>query len=419
MVKIHSADQQLIDVRRMRRVATLLLLVMACIYGCLMLVPHSGVLWLEALSAFSEAAMIGALADWFAVTAIFRHPMGLPIPHTAIVKRNQGRIAENLGTFIEQNFIQGAAFEKGLEETNPTAALGQWLQADSATTLVGERILTVMPLILKALDNRHIAELAERQVFGFLEGVDIAPYLADGLEVLSMDSTQNILLDEGLLVLGSFVENNNYWLFQRLNEVAPWFIPSFVSERLAAVIIERGIQLIEAVRSDPQHELRGKFALALSGTINGLRKEPEYKERCRVLKNAMLRSESFKISIQDLTHALIRRVLKDFDGSHDELLAKVKQGCRDFGELLCSDPSLQETGNKVIREIAVALVGSRSGAVAEAIADIVKSWDSRTLSEKLELQVGRDLQFIRINGTLVGGAVGLGLFMLGLLIRAV
>lgn len=391
----------------MRSVATTLLLLMAALF----VVARQ---WqeaypqLEAVAAFAEAAMVGALADWFAVTALFRYPLGLRIPHTAIIPNNKDRIARNLGLFVEQNFFSVT----DTPHRDLCRTLAQWLVTPGNSSAAARRLIGVVDPLITLFRETPLKTLIEHQLTRSLKAIDWAPLLGDLFAALLHSKQQQLLLDEILQVSRRALADNRSLLNERLNQVAPWFIPNFVSDRLSHRILERLDTFFDEVTSRPDHPARLRLIATLEQFALQLKNSAEYKEKISAIRDELLESAIVRRSFDSIQEIILSYIAADMNESDSSTQRAMAELLSSLGHSLLNDEALRQRTNAFLHRVLLTLVNSEHSSLSESIAATVRSWDTLTLVEKLELQVGRDLQFIRINGTIVGGCVGLALYYL-------
>jgi len=402
-------DRRARDLRRMKRNATGLLVAATVVFAvAASLEDRYG--WLGYVRATAEAGMVGALADWFAVTALFRHPLGLPIPHTAIIPTRKDDIGRGLATFVESNFLTREVIEEKLRGTPMAARLGAWLAVPANAARLGDHTSTALTSVLEALRDDEVQEAIEQAVARKIRATPAGPILGQGLDIAIADGRHQELLSVALRKVSETLEANRTALRDRLAAESPWWVPDSIDDRIFARIFT-GIQsLLADVSTDPDHELRAHFDERIHTLARDLKTSPEVQARAEALKEELLAHPSVRQwsgSVwTDLKAALLRR---SADPS-SELRRRIESGIVSFGERLREDPSLQAKVDDWIVSAAVGVVEQSRGEVGDLIATTVERWDPTESTRRIELQVGRDLQFIRINGTIVGGLAGLAIY---------
>ncbi len=410
-------NERRIQLRSMRIFATSLLGGMAVLFvvGTLY---ESQMPWLGFVRAFSEAAMVGALADWFAVSALFRHPFGLPIPHTAIIPMNKDRIGESLGNFVEKNFLSVEIVSEKLRSTDIARIAGGWLAKQSNAEGLAERIVSAIPSILHAFDDEAIHRLIRETITERIKAIEVAPLAGTILNALTANNRHQGLLDEAIKLSVRLLEENKVAIREKIKEDSPWYIPGFVDNKIYEKILTTAETTLSAVSTNPHHELRTKFHRSVQEFIYRLRTSDEYRDKGEELKTALLEHPVLQQYFSSLWIDLKALILRDVYDPHSRIKNQIVKTVQQFGERLHDDEELRSTINRWIEEAVSNLIVSRKHDIADLISSTVRKWDAQTMTERIELYVGRDLQFIRINGTIVGGCIGVLIYLIAMLLRS-
>ncbi len=395
-------------------VATALLVVMAAVF-LVTLSYEQSVAWLPPVRAFAEAALVGALADWFAVTALFRHPLGLPIPHTAIIPRNKARIGKSIGSFVQNNFLSRSVLEG--EALNISGMIARWLEQPSNRKLVTGRVREFVPSILEAVQDDEVRHFIDRQVEDVIRRVDICRVAGKLLRLFTANEMHEVVFEEFVGQGRGFFRANQDWFRQQLHNATPWFVPEFVDRRIFEAIAARTDKTLAEAMADRNHELRKRVHQAVESFIERLEHGEEFQRRGEELRELLLKNELFRGYLNSLRDAVIADMRADLQREDSQIAGVIERIMEQFVTAMASSPELPEKINKVLAQVILAVVGERSTHVADLISRTVDSWDTTTVVSKFEEQVGRDLQYIRINGTLVGGLVGLLLYYLSGVVR--
>ncbi|WP_066094902.1 DUF445 domain-containing protein [Xanthomonas massiliensis] len=380
------------------------------------------------VAAFCEAGTVGALADWFAVVALFRRPLGLPIPHTAIIPRNRDRIADSLATFVRDHFLEPQLVLARLEALDPAARLGEWLARPGRSRLLAEMARTGARQALDLLDEDAVRRNIQAFVIERLRRWDAAATAGDVLGLLTADGRHQRLLDEALQRLARHLDDaavkervsamlvryaRREW--PKLVGTVDWVKPvDGIADALAERIAHAVMDELDQVLSEPDHPLRQDYARWLSAYIARLHEDPQVIARIEAIKQRLIDQPSVQEYVQGLWEQ-IRAALRADLGREDGVLAtQLQHSLAALGRTLEQDPALRQALNQHLLAGAAHLTRRLREGVTEHISRTVKSWDERQLSDELELGVGRDLQYIRYNGTLVGGLIGLALHAISL-----
>jgi len=365
--------------------------------------------------AFAEAAMVGGLADWFAVTALFRHPLGLPIPHTAIIPANKDRIADSLAGFLRANFLTTQVVARRLGRLDLAGAVGGFLAdpRSSGQPRLRQGAAALMTDLLQSLPGEQVGAMLKSTVRGQLERMDLAPLLGQLLDSAITDGRHRPVMVAMLRWTGLTLEANEDLLRQMIHERANALIRwTGLDETLANAILDGLYRLLAECIIDETHPLRGKLEEMLAGLAHDLREDPAMRAKVAAMKADVLANPAMGAWIDglwDRARAALLGALADPQGLLD---GRLGGGLASLGRALQTDARLRHQVNRYARR-ALAGIAVRHGAgIVALVSDTVKRWDARTVTLRIEGAVGRDLQFIRINGTLVGGLVGVGLHAL-------
>ncbi|UUL84277.1 DUF445 domain-containing protein [Sphingomonas qomolangmaensis] len=396
----------------MRRVATGLLVAMAGLFLVARFNAGGHPAW-GYVQAFAEAAMVGGLADWFAVTALFRHPLGLPIPHTAIVPRNKDRIGDTLAVFLKDNFLIPRVVAQRMRGIDIAGAAGRWLTEGNATAAGGRMRYGAARLaanILESLDQERLGGMVRGALSGQLRRLDVAPLLGQALEAAIADGRHGPLMDGTIRRAARILESNQHLIramvHERAGAVLRW---TGLDETLANKIIDGLEKLVHAMADDPDHPLRAKAEEGLAQLAHDLQHDPATQAKVARFKDEMLDNPALGNwwqGVWETMRAGLLRMARDPDAM---MAGRLGEALRQLGTTLQSDPVLAATINRFARRAVVGAASDYGDAIVRLVSDTVRGWDAATITGRLENAVGRDLQYIRINGTLVGGIVGLAI----------
>ena len=400
----------------MKRLATGLFLAAAAVFlGCLLLGEDAGA-WVGYVRATAEASMVGALADWFAVTALFRHPLRLPIPHTAIIPRKKDQIGASLRGFMQENFLTRAAVEHTLSRIDVPGRLGAFLATPGrAERLAGDAgtALTALTDLLKDDDIQPaVAALVDRK----LHETPAAPIVARALELVVEGNRHQEVLSAGLRGLARFLQENRIVFRAQLGDASPAWVPDWVDDRVFDRVFAGVEGFLDEVGDDRQHELRRAYDARLRAYVHALRTDPSTAARVEEVKKELLEHPAVRTWSGSLWSHAKGAVLAAAADPESELRARVAELIRDGARLLQTDPTVREQVQRQGVRIAGYLVERFSGDLADLVGTTVQRWDTEETSRRIELQVGRDLQWIRINGTVVGGLAGLVIYTVAQLV---
>ncbi|MFA5530830.1 MAG: DUF445 domain-containing protein [Thiohalomonadaceae bacterium] len=394
---------------RQRRLAGGLLLFMAAVYVGARLIPEAP-FWLQLVRAASEAALVGGLADWFAVTALFRHPFGIPIPHTAIIPRNQARIGVALGRFVERHFLEPELLTQKLRSLDLASRLGSWLAEPTHAYRVAARITSALPWMVHAADDRSLRDFARRALHEQLAQVNLAPMLGGLLELLKAGGRHQQLFDRALVLGSELLADNEERVYALISDKSRWWVPPSIDRNIARRLIRALHELLEEL-ADHEHEARRGFDAATHDFIERLKHSPELHTRVEALKRELLDSPRMQEYFAAVWEELRTRIVDDAAAPDSRITAALSHALAALGTTLMQDDAVRARVNRRIEGLTVDFAVPWRAEIGNFIAEVVNSWDTATMTDRLELIVGRDLQFIRINGTLVGALVGVLLFL--------
>lgn len=397
--------EQLAQLTRTRRLATGLLVLMAFLFAAARVLQGTYPV-LSFVAAFAEAAMVGALADWFAVTALFRAPLGLPIPHTAIIPRNKERIGESLADFLKHNFITQEVIREELRSVDFAGTVAAWLAQPENSRFVTRQFIAGVPTLLRMIEDEHVAQFMQSRARAALDNVQFAPLLAQILSLTVAGRHHQPLFDHMVHVMAQMVEKNSSYIRWKIDENSPRWLPKAVDDKFFSRLLDAIRSTLNEMREDDS-EWRNRFQIAIEEFIERLRTSPEYEERIKSVVTQVLEHPLFRGYTNHLWHEVKLRLLTDATADDSQLVAKLSQAMHTFNEALLQDKAVRGKLNQWIRIIATDALVERREMIADLVTRVIRKWDAETVSRKFELHVGKDLQYIRINGTLVGGLVGL------------
>jgi uncharacterized membrane-anchored protein YjiN (DUF445 family) len=397
----------------MKRRATWLLAVAAVVFVVARMLEARYGFWMGALRATAEASMVGGLADWFAVTALFRHPLGIPIPHTAIVAKRKDRVGRSLGMFVQRNFLSRPVIETRLRALKVGERLATWLSEPAHARTIALQTVRAVSSSVQALRDADVEPMVERSVASRVRAVRVAPVVARLMEVLTEDDRHQDILDDFIRAAARAVEENREVIRERIEKESPWWLPEAVDEKIYRKVLGSIERTLAEIEHDPNHPVRARFDRSVHEFMNRLDSSPEMAAKIERWKEELLATETvrrFSSSIWTDSKAAIVRYAENPNAIHEG--SAVERGITAFAMHLKDDPDLLERLNEAIVDVAVVVVERYQDEVGDFIATTVAAWDPDVTATRVELAIGRDLQFIRINGTLVGGLTGLILYLI-------
>jgi uncharacterized membrane-anchored protein YjiN (DUF445 family) len=387
----------------MRTIAVGLLLLAAVVYA--LTLGDDGA-W-GYVNAAAEASMVGAIADWFAVTALFKHPLGLPIPHTALIPRRKDELGRGLEEFVGENFLQEGIIRERIEAAGISRRAGVWLAGPDNARRVVDEVSEVAAIALGKVRDEHVASLITDALVPRFHEEPISPLLGGLLSEALADDLHHGLVDLALTELHGWLVDNPDTVGAVLGERAPWWTPPKLNDRVISRIHVELVRWVSDIRDDPQHRARAALDSMLTQLAEDLLADPDTQARAERLKDRMLDHPQVIASAISLWNSL-RRVLtssmKDPDGA---VRARLLLETERFAHRLGRDEALRVRLDGLAADATVFAVERYGAEVTAVITATIERWDGKEAARRIELHVGRDLQFIRINGTIVGGLVGL------------
>ena len=393
------------ELRRMKLVALSLLVAAAIVFVWASLDGREG--WVGYVKAFAEAAMVGALADWFAVTALFRHPLRIPIPHTAIIPHRKDQIGRSLGTFVEENFLTAEVLGQRLTQARIGRRTGEWLARPENAAKASEALGDALKGTLEVLDDREVQHGLEGVVRRRIGDTPVSPVVGKAIDLTVDGGHHQRLLDAVLVGLGGFLDDNRATFRRRLDEESPWWVPEPIDDRVFDKIYTAVGSFLHDVGADGDHEVRHSIEDRVVRFAERLKHDPELLAKGEELKAELLDHPEFRAWIESLWLGAKQSLIDAADDPASELRIRATASLRQLGLRLETDPELQHKVDDWVERALGYLVEHYRSEVSDLIASTVERWDGESTARRMELQVGRDLQFIRINGTLVGGLAGL------------
>ncbi len=402
--------------RNMKRLATLLFVGMAILFIISFrlekIYPILGV-----VRAFSEAAMVGALADWFAVVALFRHPLNLPIPHTAIIQQHKDRFGENLAVFIKNNFLARETLEEKLRTTDMLAWLGEVFTNRQRVQKITEKSLEHLLLFVKQFDDREFKSFSTGLVLNNLQKIRVLPLIGDVLTVMTKENKHQVLLNEALVITGNILEENKDVIREKARETHLWYIPGFINEMIFDRMLNKLKETLSDIQSDTEHEIRKRFNEVTTHFIDSLKHSEVFAEKVNAMGKEFLTNPAIKEYFENLWSDIKTKLIADLTDSGSGARSHLEKGILAVGKSLMENEALREGMNRWIYTSLLDFAEEYVDSIISIISDTVKRWDTVKTSQTIELYVGKDLQWIRINGTIVGGLVGLLIYTFSLLFK--
>jgi uncharacterized membrane-anchored protein YjiN (DUF445 family) len=407
-----DAEERRRALRKTKRLATGFLVAAAVVFVLTSLAEGEHP-WLGYVRAFAEASMVGALADWFAVTALFRHPLGLRIPHTAIIPTRKDDIGRGLGGFVESNFLSPELVAERLRASPIAPRLGVWLAEPVNAAKVGDQVGTALRSVLELVRDDEVADTIRHALVVRVHETPVGPPLGRVLEAAMADGRHHDLLTAVLRKVVEGLEENRSVLRRRLETESPWWVPEPIDDRIFARLFDGVVHVLTEIVDDDQHALRQTFEVRMHELAEALSTSPQMQERVSDLVDEALANPALATWSTSMWRDAKASLVRQSADADSPFRQRLDAWLISTGERLRDDPKLAAKVDEWIISLASTLVAQSAGQVGEFIATTVERWDAAETTERIEAQVGRDLQFIRINGTVVGGLAGLVIYTVG------
>ncbi|MCC2956647.1 DUF445 family protein [Massilia sp. IC2-477] len=379
--------------------------------------------WTGLLRAFSEAAMVGALADWFAVVALFRR---VPIPivsrHTEIIPKNKERIADNLARFVHEKFLDTESIVRLIQRHDPMQKVADWLVKPANTELLGQHLVRVGAWLLDFIEDGAVQGFIRRAVHAMVNSVDLSKSAGTILESLTRDGRHQELLNEGIVQLARLLDNEDTqatisqgivdWLKEDYAFIERMLPSELIGRKGADLAVRLASGILNKVAADPRHPLRQRFDVFTQEFIERLKLDPSFTAKADEIKAYLLGDETLNGYLGSLWAELKTWLRNDLHSEDSTLRRRLVATGAWVGKVLAEDPQLRASLSESLESAARGVAPEFAGFLTRHIADTVKQWDDREMSEQIELNIGKDLQYIRINGTIVGGLIGVTLYLL-------
>jgi uncharacterized membrane-anchored protein YjiN (DUF445 family) len=394
--------------RRNRLLATVMLASMGAVFVATRMVPEPGFLTLL-IQASAEAGMVGGLADWFAVTALFRHPLGVPIPHTAIIPNNKDRIGRTLGRFVENNFLTPEVLFRKLRQLEVGRRVASWLAAPATAGLIAHSITSALPHLIRSLRSRDLHDFLQRAFGEEFSHADVAPLIGHAIRLLTASGEADVLFDRAIEIAIRWIKDNRAQLDKLISEHSRWWIPKAIDRRIASAIMD-GVTEVLTGLLDPESGARAKFRADLVGIVTDLLNSPEQRQHVNNAARRLFAHPDTRAWLSSIWKELCNAAVDDLARPESRLSIALEKPISLVAQTLATDEVMQQHIDDAVERLAYSLISWRTE-IGAFIAEVVRSWDTRTLVERLELVVGSDLQYIRMNGTIVGACAGCLIFI--------
>lgn len=395
------------SLRKHKSIATGLFLLMAIVYGTMVyLGTQSEAKWIGYVEAFSEAAMVGALADWFAVTALFRYPLGLKIPHTNLIERSKNAIGDNLGVFVTENFLTPNTIRPYIEKLNVVKFVSDWLNKPQNQEILQEELTGFVQKIIKDLEDKEVVHFITTKGDEILKQFNLQDLASSTIEYIIEKDKHNEILDVVLPKAKAYILQSDNLIEDKLNEKHP-VISFFAGKKITKGVVDGVVSFIQEIEENESHPLRQNIQDSILRTAEQIKEDPSWAEKLNTMRDEFITPDRLNEYASDLWQALKVNLSESFIQENSTLQQYIKKNIQKLAYNLDSNEEMILKINGWIRHFLYRLALRNVKEVELLISRTVGDWEGKELSDKLELEVGKDLQYIRINGTLVGGLVGL------------
>ena len=389
----------------MRRRATALLLVVTAVFAVATATGAHG--WVGYLQATAEASMVGALADWFAVVALFRHPLGIPIPHTAIIPERKDQFGETLGDFVQSSFLTPETITERVRTAGVGARVGTWLSRPANADRLARHTVDAAVAVADLLKEDDVHAALEQFVRDRVASVPLAPLAGKGLKMATESGRHTELVNAAIVGLDKYLDQHRYELQARFGEQSPWWLPGAVEDRIFDRLVDGARAVLGEMAANPNHSLRRELDARLVGLADELQTSPELRARGERIKQDLLEHPAVREWMASLWTDLKVQLRAQADDPGSELRLRIAAAIASVGERLGEDEVLRGRVDEIVESAARYVATQFSDEIGNIVKQTISRWDGEETAHRLELLLGPDLQFIRINGTVVGGMAGL------------
>lgn len=396
------------QLKKSKALATGLFLLMVVVYAfTTYLAKSNSHAWIGYVNAFSEAAMVGALADWFAVTALFHHPLGIAIPHTNIIEKSKQKIGDNLGSFVVENFLTAENLKPYILKIDAASYLAEFLKKEKNKNAVLKEIKTLLIDLIEKLDDKTVTLFLAKKGEELLKKIPTHDLLANGIQYLMKTNEQEKLVSLLASRIKNFVLENEDLVAEKVKKESYFFIPNFVDKKLAKKISSGLIRFFDEIENDPEHRVRKEINKEIDRFVLELREDPKRLASIALIRDQLLPSSTIETYAHSFWQHIKNLSLSSLEEENSGIISYIAKWIDQLNEQLENEPNLKDKINSWVQFNAFSIILRNANGVGILISETVGHWEGKELSKKLELEVGKDLQFIRINGTIVGGLVGL------------
>ena len=400
------------NLKKHKMIATGLFVLMAILYAAMVYLSQtSDASWIGYVESFAEAAMVGALADWFAVTALFRYPLGLKIPHTNLIERSKNAIGENLGSFVTNNFLTPSNIRPYIMKLDVVKFVSDWMNKADNQTVLQEEISALVKKIIKDLEDQEVVDFLTLKGEDILKQFNLQELVSTSISYIIEKDKHSEILDAILPKAKVYIKESDVLIEGKINEKHP-VISFFAGKKISKGVVEGVVSFIEEIEDNPDHPIRHNIQESLLKTADKIKSDPNWKEKLNAMRDEFVTADRLEEYASDLWLNLKQNVSESLDQKDSAIQRYVHKNIQKLAENLTDNDEMIIKINGWIRHFLYRMILRNVKEVEMLISRTVGDWEGKELSDKLELEIGKDLQFIRVNGTLVGGIVGLIIYSL-------
>jgi uncharacterized membrane-anchored protein YjiN (DUF445 family) len=404
----YSREEKRLALVRQRRLATGLLLAAMAVFIAAQFLPR--IFFVRLISAAAEAALIGGFADWFAVTALFRRPLGLPIPHTALIRTQKDRIGRALGSFVRDRFLDPELVLTRLRARNRALQLATWLQDETAGRFIADHVVSLMPVLLKTADDRAVLDFVAGVAREAVGRLDLTPLANAAIAGLLRSGRHMEMVDAIVRLAGPAIAALQPTIIEKVGEQTGRFFPGYFDRKISKAIVRGARRWLRELRRDESPE-RHALDQWLHRVIENHRSSTNFATLLNEVRAGILLNPALQEVITAVWQELKREIARDLERERPQVAVVTERILRTAGELLQDNAALQESVNATLERLVVDYIAPWRDQISDFIAEVVAGWDAETVSNLIELEVGRELQYVRINGTVIGAVIGTVLFL--------
>jgi uncharacterized membrane-anchored protein YjiN (DUF445 family) len=411
-----TEQQKIQNLKKHKAIATGLFLLMATVYFSMVYLSiHSQAKWIGYVEAFAEAGMVGALADWFAVTALFKYPLGLKIPHTNLIENSQKAIGDNLGHFVTDNFLTPSTIRPYVEKLEVVKYAADWLNKPVNKEILQEELINFSKKIVKDLEDKDVVDFITLKGDEILKQFNLPELVSSSLEYVLEREKHDEILEAIIPKAKEYILESDLIIKDKLNEKHP-FISFFAGKKISKGVVEGVVSFLEEIEENKEHPVRHNLERIIRENIQNIKESPDWKLKLESLRDDFITKERLNEYAADLWFAIKQNLSDSFDDQNSAMQQYIQKNILKLSQNLNENQEMIGKINGWVRHFIYRMILRNVKEVESLISTTVDKWEGKQLSEKLELEVGKDLQFIRINGTLVGGFVGLIIYTITQLI---